>query len=731
MAATVERFGTLTILVNNAVAAARTSGTVTELADEDWKLVLEVNLLAVVRLCRHAIPAMAAAGHGSIVNISSRAGERGTPRQVAYSTTKGGLNALTRSIAVDHAAQGIRCNSVSPGYVRNERRDAGMSDERRQELEAMPPAGAAGGSSRHRLRRPLPGQPRGRVRHRREPARRRGQLHGPGPHPSARRTLGGTRQELPISRRIRQVVRRMAVLGALALAFGLLGLPAAVGGRPVSAASPFPDCAQASPDPTLVVGSVSCLLVPSQFVGGDDPVSYFIPPACDPVLGRRCPVLYLLHGFGGDYHGMLGRAATPSGWVQALTAGPPVDPRSVADPWDYGPATWVPKPALDLILVAPHGRTLPGGYGPAPGLDSFWTDWNPRYGKGGDSPKYATPPPRYSAFLTDELLPYVEAHFPTLPGREWRAIAGTSLGGYGSYKNALQHPDLWTSMGSVSGAHNFLFAPAPDPLPASSPVGLQPPVPTGYVRVPGTAANVPLAALPSQAQGFAAALLALGDPAADQAFYRGNMPRDLAVNAHAQGDAGVQSLYVKGFSNDTVPRRAADASDPGGIAFEDIVLPMNVAMESAFAAEGVANDYDLHPGIHSDPYRYPWLREQLEAQYARLAHPGGDLPGSPPSAATRFDFRSISTDFSVWGWRVHVDRTPVEFLNLRDVTCRSLTLQGTGVVTATVPDACPTPTTRGRTFTVDLGPSMPADEPAGAGATPVYGRTVSVDLAGG
>ena len=78
------------------------------------------------------------------MNVSSRASERGTPRQAAYSASKGALNALTRSIAVDHAHQGIRCNTVSPGYVSNERRDAGMSDERRRELEAMHLTGRTG-----------------------------------------------------------------------------------------------------------------------------------------------------------------------------------------------------------------------------------------------------------------------------------------------------------------------------------------------------------------------------------------------------------------------------------------------------------------------------------------------------------------------------------------------------------------------------------------------------------
>jgi len=135
--AAVDRFGTLTVLVNNAVDTGTRDGAVTDLSDEAWAGILEVNLLAVARLCRAAIPVMAAAGHGSIVNVSSRAARRASRGLAAYSASKGALEALTRSIAVDYAEQGIRCNTVSPGYILNERRDADLSDERREQLEAM------------------------------------------------------------------------------------------------------------------------------------------------------------------------------------------------------------------------------------------------------------------------------------------------------------------------------------------------------------------------------------------------------------------------------------------------------------------------------------------------------------------------------------------------------------------------------------------------------------------
>jgi NAD(P)-dependent dehydrogenase (short-subunit alcohol dehydrogenase family) len=135
--AAVQEYGTLTVLVNNAVESGTKDGPVTELSDEAWARILEVNLLAVARLCRAAIPVMAAAGHGSIVNVSSRAAQRGSRNLTAYSASKGALEALTRSIAVDHADQGVRCNTLSPGYVLNERRDADITDERRQQLGAM------------------------------------------------------------------------------------------------------------------------------------------------------------------------------------------------------------------------------------------------------------------------------------------------------------------------------------------------------------------------------------------------------------------------------------------------------------------------------------------------------------------------------------------------------------------------------------------------------------------
>jgi NAD(P)-dependent dehydrogenase (short-subunit alcohol dehydrogenase family) len=136
VALTVERFGGLTILVNNA-ATAGPDGPVASLDDERWRAILEVDLLAPARLCRAAMPHLRASGHGSIVNISSRVATRASRGLAAYTAAKGALEALTRSIAVDEAPNGVRCNAISPGYVINERRDANITDEERARREAM------------------------------------------------------------------------------------------------------------------------------------------------------------------------------------------------------------------------------------------------------------------------------------------------------------------------------------------------------------------------------------------------------------------------------------------------------------------------------------------------------------------------------------------------------------------------------------------------------------------
>jgi 2-keto-3-deoxy-L-fuconate dehydrogenase len=113
LAAVVERFGALDVLVNNAGIGA--TGTVEDNSYEEWRRVLDVNLLGIVRASRAALPHLRRSPVAAIVNTCSIAAVAGLPRRALYSATKGAVLALTLAMAADHVAEGIRVNCVVPG----------------------------------------------------------------------------------------------------------------------------------------------------------------------------------------------------------------------------------------------------------------------------------------------------------------------------------------------------------------------------------------------------------------------------------------------------------------------------------------------------------------------------------------------------------------------------------------------------------------------------------------
>lgn len=111
-----QTLGPPRILVNN--AAMRTPrAKITDLAVEEWEAALRVNVTGAFHLCRAALPRMAEAGGGAVVNVASQLGSVAVPGAAAYCTTKGALKQFTRALALDHAADGIRVNTLSPGAV--------------------------------------------------------------------------------------------------------------------------------------------------------------------------------------------------------------------------------------------------------------------------------------------------------------------------------------------------------------------------------------------------------------------------------------------------------------------------------------------------------------------------------------------------------------------------------------------------------------------------------------
>jgi len=124
----VERLGGLDILVNS--AGIWTDGSIDRMTDADWARMIGVNLSGVFHACRAAVPAMRARGGGSIVNIASTAGQRGEAHHSHYAASKGGLIALTKSLAVELAPDAIRVNVVAPGWIRTDMTEEFLRPER-------------------------------------------------------------------------------------------------------------------------------------------------------------------------------------------------------------------------------------------------------------------------------------------------------------------------------------------------------------------------------------------------------------------------------------------------------------------------------------------------------------------------------------------------------------------------------------------------------------------------
>lgn len=116
----ISQVGEIDVLVNNAAARSQRMK-ITELPLETWEQALRVNLTGAFLMCRAVLPSMQRSGGGIIINVASQLGSVAVPGSAAYCTTKGGLLQLTRALALDHADDGIRVNSLSPGAVMTSR----------------------------------------------------------------------------------------------------------------------------------------------------------------------------------------------------------------------------------------------------------------------------------------------------------------------------------------------------------------------------------------------------------------------------------------------------------------------------------------------------------------------------------------------------------------------------------------------------------------------------------
>jgi NAD(P)-dependent dehydrogenase (short-subunit alcohol dehydrogenase family) len=127
-------FGRLDAVV--CVPGVEINGAVDELREEDWDAVLDTNLRGTFLVCQAAVPALRDSGGGAIVTIGSVIGRASLPTATAYSAAKAGIEALTRTMAIDHARDGIRVNCVLPGPVDTPHAWQGVPEDEIAELRA-------------------------------------------------------------------------------------------------------------------------------------------------------------------------------------------------------------------------------------------------------------------------------------------------------------------------------------------------------------------------------------------------------------------------------------------------------------------------------------------------------------------------------------------------------------------------------------------------------------------
>ena len=133
-----RRFGPVNVLVNN--AAVSRVGLLTDLSPDAWDELMRVNVTSLYNTCHTYVPDMVRSGGGRILNVSSVWGRVGASCEVAYSASKGAVNAFTRALAKELAPSRVAVNAIAPGMV-NTRMNAHLTEEETAEIVEQIPAG--------------------------------------------------------------------------------------------------------------------------------------------------------------------------------------------------------------------------------------------------------------------------------------------------------------------------------------------------------------------------------------------------------------------------------------------------------------------------------------------------------------------------------------------------------------------------------------------------------------
>ena len=133
---TMKQFGRVDILVNN--AGLTRDGLILRMSEQDWDTVVDSNLKGAFLCCKAAARIMLKQKSGKIVNVSSVVGAAGNAGQANYAASKGGMNALTKTLAKELGSRGICVNAVAPGFIETAMTDALSKDNREQMKEQVP-----------------------------------------------------------------------------------------------------------------------------------------------------------------------------------------------------------------------------------------------------------------------------------------------------------------------------------------------------------------------------------------------------------------------------------------------------------------------------------------------------------------------------------------------------------------------------------------------------------------
>jgi S-formylglutathione hydrolase FrmB len=369
----------------------------------------------------------------------------------------------------------------------------------------------------------------------------------------------------------------------------LLALAAAIAlAAPAMGAGPrLLETEQLSPRLTELTFRTSALAAPTK-------VRVLLPARYKREREHSYPVLYLLHGASGDRTSW---TSTGQGDAEALTA------------------------KLPLIVVMPDG-----------GRGGFYTNWF-NNGAGGQ--------PRWEDWHIKQLIPWVDSHYRTLAVRRERAIAGLSMGGFGTFSYASRHPDLFTAALSLSGAV--------DPL---TPPGLGPPVIDAISNSDGGPPGSLWGPLDTQ-----------------EVRWRAHNPYDLAENLR-----GLELWMRTGNGQPGGPFGGGNNID----ATEAGVFIMATEVHKRLQALHIPHVFDDYgPGHHLWAYWNRGLKQTLPAIMRRFRQ------GSKPPA--RITFKAVEPSYSAYGWSVSIKRPALEFSELSKADKRGFTLSGSGSASVTTP----------------------------------------------